>query len=236
MNVALTTDDEDTFVDRILSGLTAHPAYYATWTHSIRAGAWPIDLSTPAPVDAAELGRRLHRGEWVVDLRGRRLFAADHVRGTINIELNDSFLTYLGWLIPWGIGLTLLAPTSEEITEAQRQLALIGIDRPRGAAAGRPNTWGDDRNNYPVTTFDHLDTYDGTVLDVRRPDERSTGAIDGSVHLPLDELLDSLDELPPGRLLVHCASGFRASIAASLLARAGRDVVLIDDSFDRERQ
>ena len=38
--------------------------------------------------------------------------------------------------------------------------------------------------------------------------------------------------LPPGRLWVHCASGYRASIAASLLDRAGRDVVFIDDSFD----
>ena len=38
--------------------------------------------------------------------------------------------------------------------------------------------------------------------------------------------------LPPGELWVHCASGYRASIAASLLDRAGRDVVFIDDSFD----
>ncbi|MGF7237620.1 MAG: rhodanese-like domain-containing protein, partial [Frankia sp.] len=47
--------------------------------------------------------------------------------------------------------------------------------------------------------------------------------------IPLHSLLDRLDEVPPGRLWVHCASGFRASIAASLLDRAGLDVVYIDD-------
>ncbi len=53
-----------------------------------------------------------------------------------------------------------------------------------------------------------------------------------AVHVPLAELVLRLDELPPGRLWVHCASGFRASIAASLLQRAGREVVHIDDDYD----
>ncbi|HEX9498961.1 MAG TPA: rhodanese-like domain-containing protein, partial [Mycobacterium sp.] len=53
-----------------------------------------------------------------------------------------------------------------------------------------------------------------------------------AAHVPLHRLLDSLDALPPGQLWVHCASGYRASIAASLLDRAGRDVVLVDDSYD----
>ena len=69
------------------------------------------------------------------------------------------------------------------------------------------------------------------VLDVRRDDERANGFIPGSAHLPLYSLLSRLDELPEGRIWVHCASGFRASIAASLLDRAGRDVVYIDDDY-----
>jgi len=50
--------------------------------------------------------------------------------------------------------------------------------------------------------------------------------------VPLHSLLNRLDDVPPGRLWVHCAGGFRASIAASLLDRAGRDVVFIDDEWE----
>ncbi len=39
--------------------------------------------------------------------------------------------------------------------------------------------------------------------------------------------------MPDGTLWVHCASGYRASICASLLDREGHDVVLIDDEFDK---
>jgi rhodanese-related sulfurtransferase len=74
------------------------------------------------------------------------------------------------------------------------------------------------------------------VLDVRRDDERAEGGIEGSVHVPLQDLLARLSELLPGELWVHCASGFRASIAASLLARAGRSVVLVDDDWQGAAQ
>ena len=235
VNVALTVDDEDEFVERLVTGLTAYPRYYAHMAPLNMAGANTVDLSPPAPVDPVELGRRIHRGEWVIDLRDRRAFAAEHLQGTIGVELGDPFATYLGWLLPWGMPITLLGDSAAQVAGAQRQLARIGIDRPAGAATGDgPGAWAPDvdRSAYPTTDFGSLEDHEGTVLDVRRPDEREDGALDGSVHIPLDELLDRLDDLPDDTLLVHCASGFRASIAASLLDRAGRDVVLVDDSFE----
>jgi rhodanese-related sulfurtransferase len=73
---------------------------------------------------------------------------------------------------------------------------------------------------------------DGDVmLDVRRDDEHADNHIAGSIHIPLAELESRVDELPAGRLWVHCAAGFRSSIAASLIDRAGRDVVYIDDDY-----
>ena len=56
------------------------------------------------------------------------------------------------------------------------------------------------------------------------------------MNIPLHELIDRVDELPAGEVWVHCASGYRASIAASILDRHGRDVVLIDDEFDRAEE
>ena len=70
-----------------------------------------------------------------------------------------------------------------------------------------------------------------TVLDVRRADEFGPSHIDGAVNVPLHDVLERLDEIPSGELWVHCAGGYRASIASSLLAAAGHHVVAVDDSF-----
>lgn len=235
VNVALTVGDESVFVERLVAGLTAYPRYYAQMGPLNLAGGIPVDLSPAVPVEPAELARRIHRGDWVVDLRQRRAFAAEHLTGTIGIELGDPFSTYLGWLIPWGTSITLLGDDAVQVGEAQRQLVRIGIDRPSGSATGTgPQSWAPDhaRHSYPAVTFaEAADRDGGTILDVRRPDEREESHITGSVHVPLDQLLDRTADLPAGRLWVHCASGFRASIAASLLDRAGKDVVLIDDDY-----
>ena len=134
--------DEERYVSELLAGLDAYPAYYAHMGSANAAGPSGADLSPPNRADAAELSRRLEAGEWVVDLRARRAFAAGHVAGTLSFDLDGSFATYLGWLIPWGTPLTLLGQTSEQVAEAQRELVRIGIDRPAGAATGHPDRLG----------------------------------------------------------------------------------------------
>jgi rhodanese-related sulfurtransferase len=75
-----------------------------------------------------------------------------------------------------------------------------------------------------------------TVLDVRRPLEWAASHIDGAVHIPLHELPGRMHELPgrpPAPVWVHCQAGYRAGVAASLLAAAGHQVILVDDDYDR---
>ncbi len=238
-NDALTAPDEDQFVARLLAGLTAYPAYYAHMGPLNTAGPTGADLSPAEPVDADTLAKRIAAGEWVVDLRDRTAYAAEHLTGSVGIALGQQFATYLGWVIPWGTPLTLIGDTPEQVADAQRQLVRIGIDRPAGAATGPVDELaaGTGTRAYPQRTFADLaqalaEDAGTVVLDVRRDDERATGGIVGSTHVPLHSLLDRLDDVPPGRLWVHCAAGFRASIAASLLDRAGRDVVFIDDEWE----
>ena len=228
-NDALTEADEDAFVARLITHLTAYPAYYAHMAPLNRQGPPAADLAPPRPVDAVELKSRITAGEWVVDLRDRTAYAAGHMAGTVGIELGRQFATYLGWLLPWGSPVTLIGESAEQVTDAQRQLTRIGIDRPAGAAIGPVP----GECSYPRVGFADLAAIgDGLLLDVRREDERVTGALPGSLHIPLHQLLGRLGELPSGRTVwVHCASGFRASVAASLLSRAGHQVVLIDDDF-----
>lgn len=235
-NDALTEPDEDTFVTKLVAGLTAYPSYYTHMGARNRQGPGPADLSPVEPVAPDELRRRIAAGEWVVDLRDRTAYAAEHLAGGISIALGEQFGTYLGWLIPWGSPLTLVGEDPGQVAAAQRQLVRIGIDRPDGSAVGTPRELaGPDRlRRYPQVGFAALmsaPAEDTVVLDVRGEHERALGAIPGSIHVPLHDLLGRLDHLPVGRLWVHCASGYRAGIAASLLDRAGRDVVLVDDDY-----
>jgi glyoxylase-like metal-dependent hydrolase (beta-lactamase superfamily II)/rhodanese-related sulfurtransferase len=237
-NPALTRD-EQSFVDELLAGLDTWPAYYANMAPANTAGPAEPDLTTPQRAGTEQIRKRLADGEWVVDLRHRIAFAAGHVPGTLNFGLDGSFATYLGWLIPWGTPVTLLAETPDQIAEAQRELVRIGIDRPAAHATGEPTEWNHDGDlaTYPRATFADLAQVRHhrpvTVLDTRRNLEAAEARIDAAVHIPLHELPRRLGEVPDGEIWVHCAAGYRASIAASLLARAGRHVVAVDDEFTK---
>ena len=233
------TVDEERYVRELLAGLDAYPGYYAHMGPANAAGPAAPGLTPPPRADAAELRRRIEAGEWVVDLRSRRAFAAGHLPGTVSVGLDGSFATYLGWLIPWGTPVTLLGHTPEHVTAAQRELARIGIDRPAAMAAGDPAQWSGGRplRSFPLAGFSDLEAVrhhrSVVIVDVRRDLEWADSHIDGALHIPLHELLGRLDELPDGELWVHCRSGYRATIAASLLDAAGRTVVAVDDDYHR---
>jgi len=242
-NPALTLDLED-YIAQTLRGLDDHPAYYAHMGPANAAGPAPVDLSPPARADAAQLRTRIEAGEWVVDLRSGKAFAAGHVPGTLNFGLDGPFVTYLGWLLPWGTPLTLLGRTPEQVAQAQRELVRIGVDRPAAAATGDVEEWSDrPAGTFPVADLEalreHVERHGErrtVVLDVRRDQEYRSGHLPGAVHIPVHELLDRLEDVPAGQVWVHCAGGYRASIAASVLVAAGRDVVVVDDDFGRARQ
>jgi glyoxylase-like metal-dependent hydrolase (beta-lactamase superfamily II)/rhodanese-related sulfurtransferase len=238
VNPALTLD-ESSYMESLLAGLDAWPAYYAHMAPANLAGPAGPDLSPPRPADAAELRRRIEAGEWVVDLRDRIAFATGHVPGTFSFPLDNRFATYLGWMIPWGTPLTLLGDSPGQVAQAQRELARIGIDRPAAVATGRPEAWAGERGvvSLRLVKFGDLAAALGTgngrpvVLDVRRRLEWEASHIAGAVHIPLHELPGRVAELPPGEVWVHCESGYRSTLAASILAARGRSVVSVDDDF-----
>ncbi len=239
VNPALTMD-EQRYVDTLLAGLGAYPAYYAHMGPINRSGPPPVDLTVePEKVDPAQLRRRIDAGEWVVDLRERTAFAAGHLAGSMGFELSRNFVTYLGWLYPYGdTALTLIGDSPEQVAEARRELVRIGIDSVAGAAVGDPNDLAGDTalRSYPVRDFaalaEALAAGPVNVVDARRDDERAQGGVAGSLHIPLHQLTDRVDEIPTGEVWVYCGSGYRASIAASLLDGPGRDLVLVNDAYD----
>lgn len=237
-NPALTLD-ERTYVEQLIAGLDAYPAYYAHMGPANRRGPGPVDLSTPRPVDPGELRTRIDRGEWVVDLRNRTAFAAGHLAGSRSLELDVNFVTYVGWLVPWGSPLTLIGESTEQVADARRELVRIGLDELAGAAVGPVAELAAGRalRAYRVSDFAGLAARraaeDVHVLDARRNDERAQGHVTGSQHIPVHELPGRIDEVPDGEVWVYCGSGYRASIAASMLDTPGRTVVLVDDDYEQ---
>jgi hydroxyacylglutathione hydrolase len=236
-NAALTLAQAE-YVDQLLAGLDAYPSYYAHMAPANLAGPPAPDLSAPRRADPAELRRRISAGEWVVDLRARTAFAAAHLRGCLNFSSDGSLATYLGWLIPWGTPLTLIGASADDVAFAQRELCRIGIERIAAASSwpAAADAAGEPLESFLTADFGDLATAlkgNGrlVVLDVRRRSEWEEAHISGAVHIPLHELAGRMSEVGPGQVWVHCHSGARAAIAASMLAAAGRDVVAVDDQF-----
>ncbi|SBT39295.1 MBL fold metallo-hydrolase [Micromonospora auratinigra] len=237
----------DQFVTETLAGLDAYPAYYAHTGVTNAGGPAPVDLTPVARADAEQLRDRIAAGEWVVDLRHRKAYAAAHLTGTVALGLDGPMSTWLGWLIDRGTPVTLLAETPEQVADAQRELVRIGIDRPAAQATGTPEEWSAEPGqlrelrtaDFPALAAARAGRTPvgrpapDVVLDVRMTNEWQAGHVEEAVHVPLPELPGRLGEIPAGVVWVHCGSGYRATAAASLLANAGREVVVVDDRFDR---
>ncbi|WP_395694161.1 rhodanese-like domain-containing protein [Nocardioides sp.] len=175
-------------------------------------------------------------GTWVVDLRRRTSFSRGHLPGTVSMEYGTQFATYVGWLVPWEDELVLLCDDPEDLGSALRDLAAIGMDGPRthllDVATPLPATyrradWAafrDEVAQAPVAPV---------VVDVRQRDEHDQEHLPGSLNLPVQDVDLRGADLPPGELWVHCRSGYRAGIAASILHRMGRRVVHVDDAWER---
>ena len=244
------TQGRDAYLDALLAGLDAWPTYYAHMGPANLAGPGGPDLSPPRRAGAEEIRRRIEAGEWVIDLRDRIAFAAGFLPGSVSFPLSDSFTSYLGWIVPWGAPVTLLAETPEELARAQRDLVRIGIDRPAATAAGKPADWAGDTPLASVRLAKFGDLADRlshspapppdspadgppgpVVLDVRRRLEYADSHIAGAVHVHFSDLPGRMDEVPPGEVWVHCQSGYRAIVAASLLAARDRQVISVNDHF-----
>ncbi len=239
-NHALAAADQASFARQQLSKLLAYPNYYAHMASINRTGP-PLVRSRPGPTaltpDAFDA--RIEAGDAVVDARWRVPYARAHIAGSVNVELSDSFASYVGWIVPFNAPLVLIVPEPEDdaLQEAVTQLLRIGYERVTGYLAGGIDAWraaGWPTRAYPVAGLEELCRAHraGTatnVVDVRQDVEWNKASIPGSRHLFVGDLLAHLDEVPrEDEAWVICASGHRSSIAASVMDGAGIRVRLVD--------
>ncbi len=235
-NPALRAPDEETFVREQLSGLLAFPTYYAHMAPINRAGPQVFgEVPSPPRLSADELETHLEAGARLVDARPGGAFAEAHVPGSLNVPLEDSFCSYVGWLVPFGTPLVLFADDDEAAAEATTQLFRIGYDRVLGSLDGGIDAWlraGRPVSSYPVASVADLIAEARTggehILDVRQRTEWDDGHLPGSRHCFVGDLPARLSELATtGEVVVACASGYRSAMAASLLYGAGGAVRLV---------
>jgi hydroxyacylglutathione hydrolase len=167
-------------------------------------------------------------GGQLLDTRDPAEFAAAHLLGSINIGLVGQYATWAGTILSRERPIVIIADPGREGESAVR-LGRIGFDHVVGFLKGGLHSVGSradltattERVSAPVAA-ERIAHGEAILVDVRTPGEREQKRVAGSVALPLNHLVERAGELPRDRpLLIHCAGGYRSSIAASLLQRLG---------------
>ncbi len=169
-------------------------------------------------------------GTGVLDARSVEDFAAGHLAGSVNVGFDGRFAETGGMVAEVGERIVLITYPGEE-QDAALRLSRIGSDNAVGysnigADGVFPTELADLVQAAPRTTVPELDRLLAadavTLVDIRNPGERDLGIIPGAIAIPLAQLRVQLEQVPTGRpIVVHCAGGWRSSVAASLLRAQG---------------
>jgi hydroxyacylglutathione hydrolase len=187
--------------------------------------------------DRAEGAAALEDGcHTLIDLRDQVSFGAGHIPGAFGIGAGTNVSTWASWVVPYDTPLLLVANNRNDAEAAVRALVRVGLDDVRGVIDGGIEAWraaGGELERTPqidpIALAARLaaDESGLHVLDVRADDEWDAGHVAGAQHIMAGELAKRLDEVPrDGTLAVICGTGYRSTVASSILARAGRTNLL----------
>jgi hydroxyacylglutathione hydrolase len=229
-------DAKDTFVKNCLDlkDLPAVPPYWPRMRKRNQQGP-PLLGTLPEPTalspDAFE--KKADDGAVVLDCRSAEAFAA-HTPKALNVGIGSSFATWAGTVLPPDIPIILVLEDSRDLWEVCWQLLRIGYDIPEGWLAGGMFAWRTAAK--PIEMLPQIDVWqlrrkiengDGAlVIDVRQPKEWHAGHIRDAVHITGAEFPKRIGEIPKDRpVALVCGSGYRSSVAASLLQAVGHTEV-----------
>jgi glyoxylase-like metal-dependent hydrolase (beta-lactamase superfamily II)/rhodanese-related sulfurtransferase len=225
-NWALQIKDRGQFVRTMVENLPDRPGYFSHDVQINLAGAPRLDAIPPMrALTESDLKEEAERGAMVIDTRSAPFFGAGHFPGSLNIGLSSNlFATWVGFLVPFGKPIALVVGSAESAPQARLQLARIGYDNVLGYFEADSLTRSKQLSQLGVDEL-HFALKRGQaarLLDVRTAGEWEAGHIEGALHIPLPVLPRRLAELPRhDPLAIICGSGYRSSIAASLLENAG---------------
>lgn len=217
-NYALKPMTKDEFVKIVASDQPQVPAYFPKSAERNLAGPVSIeDLPQPSELSSSEIEQF---DGVVIDVRSASEFGKGHIPNAINIGLSGKFATWAGTFVTVGTPLAIAAETKEQVDEAFMRLARVGLETVAGFIL--MNNFNGDL--MIVEQVDPSDTFASSsqFVDVRQPGEFGSAHARGAVNLPLNALPTNIEKLDPSKpTYVICQTGYRSSLATSLLENAG---------------
>jgi hydroxyacylglutathione hydrolase len=219
------------FISEILAHVPPFPPYYKRMKVLNARGAAGVEpLPGLHPVAPRDFRNLVESGHVVIDLRDQLSFGAGHIPDAFGIGADGQLSMWAGWVVPYETPLLLVASDPTEAEDAVRQLVRVGLDDVRGYLDGGMEKWieagyrvAHTRQATPSELADELSRRPVEVLDVRSDEEWRSGHVPGARHVMGGYLADQVGTLPRDgtTLAVICASGYRSTVAASVLERAG---------------
>jgi hydroxyacylglutathione hydrolase len=234
-NPMLQHRSREAFAAAVLDDLPPTPPYFPRMKRINKAGPAVLGLAdgVPAPPplapDAAFSVAR--DGGVIIDVRSSEAFAAGHPSDALNIGFGARVAYWAGWLVEPDERIVLVTGGDREALEVRRQLLRVGLDDVAGVVAGGFDGWR--AAGLPTSRVEQISARDLhrerraargglTIVDVRSPREYESGHLEGAINIPVGELRERVAELPSDLpVATICEGGFRSSLAASVLGRAG---------------
>ena len=228
--------DLEEFKRAMLADAPPVPTHYPRLKKVNARGPEVMRNLPPVPPLTVEEFADLDEDAQILDTRDMMDFGAGHLSGSLNIGARPELSVWAGWLLDPERDLYLVLPEDGDLDRVVSLLWRTGYTRFGGYLAGGMGAWreaGRDFAQVPQVSVHALkDAGDLTPLDVRKPEEWDSGHIPGARHAFLGKLRDEIKDLPrDAHYATYCASGFRASIAASILAREGFRVSNVPGSW-----
>lgn len=243
-NPFLQCKDEAAFRHFALEGLPPKPSYYPRLKQTNTTG--PVILHNLPQVPALSphaFSDALATGEaTLVDTRHMLAFGGGHIEHALNIGAAPQMPIWAGWTLDANRPILLVLESDAALEQVVRLLLRTGFTKFAGYLVGGMSAW--DNAGLPVRTTPqvavadiHARPRDFILIDVRAPSEWRGGHIPDARHVFLPELEKHAAELPAaGAIAVYCDSGYRASLGASMLQKAGvKNVSNIPGSFQAWR-
>jgi len=237
-NASLVHKPEAQWVADLMAQMPLAPRYFPRMKHLNQQG--PAILASTLPGTRAWSAQEFHQQTCenclVVDVRSKEAYAAAHIAASINIPLSQNLATWAGWVLPYDQPLLLVLDSPAQLKEAVTQLIRVGLDDVQGYLEGGIDAWETSgQRSVSLETISVHDlkqrrsnghASDVTVLDVRTDDEWNTSHVEGAIHIHGGLLQERFNDIPRDKpISVVCGSGYRASIATSLLQQNGFEAV-----------
>jgi hydroxyacylglutathione hydrolase len=222
----------DEFIAKILGNVPPFPPYYRRMKEANSRGLPTLNgLPGLKPLDVSEFKSRMDRGHVIIDLRDQLAFGGGHIPGAFGLGAGSNLSTWAAWVVPYDTPILLVTDDESTIEPSVRALVRVGLDGVEGYLRGGMAAWGAaglHESHTPQLTPSELHKRLASgerfqIVDVRADSEWAAGHIDGARHIMGGFLSEHAAEFRDGNtpIAVVCGAGYRSTVAASVLERAG---------------